>query len=357
MEFKLLKNLQKVKDDFITNRFKLSRASVREYYNVICCSTTPETEPEFDMVHTLTFAPEEVGVGDFPISLFRGYNENTGDSITLEGTVYWRSGTNGTWNELTVAPFDYDAYQVVTRIPITSETIQIAHSFNIDGDDVMWASFRGSDKVLTIQIENKPLPNVIGDNFMTSCVSGCTLLTSLGVPDTSNVTTVGDGFMSSYAYGCTLLTSLGVPDTSNVTTVGDYFMYNYASNSVSLISLQVPDTSNLTTVGGNFMGSYANSCTSLTSLQVPDTSNITTVGGNFMSYYAYGCSFLTSLVLPSVGYFATHDVNWGVLVGRLGVLKGKVINPSDLTAWQNLTVAGKTLYLNQIQTTGGVEVL
>ena len=38
MNLKLIKNLQKVKDDFISNGYRLSRQSVRDFYNVVCCN-------------------------------------------------------------------------------------------------------------------------------------------------------------------------------------------------------------------------------------------------------------------------------------------------------------------------------
>jgi len=152
-----------------------------------------------------------------------------------------------------------------------------------------------------------------------------------------------------YANGCSSLTSLDVPDTSGLTSVGTYFMYYYAYGCSSLTSLDVPDTSGLTSVGNIFMYGYANGCSSLTSLAVPDTSSLESVGTNFMAYYASGCSSLTKLVLPAVGWFEDNNVNWSVPSGRLGVLKGRVLNQDDLSGWKDLTAEGKTLYTNYIR--------
>ena len=141
-----------------------------------------------------------------------------------------------------------------------------------------------------------------------------------------------------------------------ITSAGDYFMDSYAYNCTSLTSLSVPDTSGLTTVGDGFMAGYAEGCTSLTSLSVPDTSELTTVGDDFMAYYAEGCSSLTSLLLPSTtGWFTSNDVSWSVPSARLGYLKGYAPNSTAQTAWQALTVSGKTLYINYIQSEDDVE--
>ena len=143
------------------------------------------------------------------------------------------------------------------------------------------------------------------------------------------ITSVGDYFMSSYAYGCSSLTSLSVPDTSGLTSVGDYFMDTYASG-----------------------------CSSLTSLSVPDTSGLTTVGDDFMSYYAYGCSSLNSLMLPSAtGWFGDYNIDWRVPSSRLNYLYGYTPDATSQTAWQALTVSGKTLYTNYIQSSSYVKVI
>lgn len=41
MNLKLIKNLQKVKDEFVNNGYRLSRATVRDFYNVVCCNLEP----------------------------------------------------------------------------------------------------------------------------------------------------------------------------------------------------------------------------------------------------------------------------------------------------------------------------
>ncbi len=97
------------------------------------------------------------------------------------------------------------------------------------------------------------------------------------------------------------------------------------------------------------MAYYAYGCSSLESLAVPDTSGLETVGSNFMAYYAQNCSSLTELVLPAVGWFKDNNVSWNVPSGRLGILKGRVLDSSDLSDWKALTVSGKTLYTNYIR--------
>jgi len=170
------------------------------------------------------------------------------------------------------------------------------------------------------------------------------------------ITTVGDYFMAYYAYGCSSLTSLSVPDTSGLTSAGASFMRSYAYGT-SLTSLSVPDTSGLTTVGDYFMRTYARNCTALTSLSVPDTSGLTSVGNYFMYRYAYDCSSLTSLMLPSAtGWFASHNISWEVPSERLGYLYGYTPDATSQTAWQALTVSGKTLYTNYIQSSSYVKV-
>jgi hypothetical protein len=105
------------------------------------------------------------------------------------------------------------------------------------------------------------------------------------------------------------------------------------------------------------MAYYAYGCSALTSLSVPDTSGLTSVGASFMYRYAYNCSALTSLLLPSAtGWFATNNISWSVPSARLGYLKGYVPNSTAQTAWQSLTVSGKTLYTNYIQSADDVEV-
>lgn len=111
-------------------------------------------------------------------------------------------------------------------------------------------------------------------------------------------------------------------------------------------------------IGNYFMYNYAYGCSSLTSLSVPDTSSVTSVGGYFMYNYASGCTSLTQLRLPNTtGYFSTENINWSVPSGRLGILKAYVKTPSAKTAWEALTVSGKTLYTNYIRSTSDVIVL
>ena len=74
-----------------------------------------------------------------------------------------------------------------------------------------------------------------------------------------------------------------------------------------------------------------------------------------MTYYATSCNSLTSLFLPdTTGWFGTNNVNWSVPADRLGVLKGYVKDPAGVSAWQGLTVSGKTLYTNYIRSVSNV---
>ncbi|MCK9525676.1 MAG: hypothetical protein M0R49_07080 [Limnochordia bacterium] len=73
------------------------------------------------------------------------------------------------------------------------------------------------------------------------------------------------------------------------------------------------------------------------------------MGTYFMYYFAYGCTSLAKLLLPKVGWFATHDITWGVPSGRLGILQGVVLDSADLAGWKALTAETKTLYLNYIR--------
>ncbi len=256
----------------------------------------------------------------------------------------WRAGTSGDWLSTDCTLKAGKVYQFRTPLSgMSSDTTAILPNIKASVT-VAW------DTTAT------PITSV-GNYFMRSYASGCSSLTSLSVPDTSGLTSVGTNFMNYYAYGCSSLTSLSVPDTSGLTTVGDYFMYAYAYNCSSLTSLSVPDTSRLTSVGNYFMRSYADGCSSLTSLSVPDTSGLTSVGSYFMRSYASGCSSLTSLILPSAtGWFASHNISWDVPSSRLEYLYGYAPDATSQTAWQALTVSGKTLYTNYIQSSSYVKV-
>ena len=289
---------------------------------------------DYDIIHTLTFSAAS---GTCPIRLYRG------SSSTYTGTVYYRAGTSGDWTSLSVSGTS-------TTFPVTSTTMQIAHNWNKSGNNYMTPSFQDATNITSIAISQKSfLTGTMWDFFMYYYAYGCSSLTSLDVPDTSGLTSVRNGFMYYYARGCSSLTSLAVPDTSSLTSVGSDFMTYYAYGCSSLTSLDVPDTSGLTSVGSYFMRYYAYGCSSLTSLAVPDTSSLTSVGSYFMQNYASGCSSLTELVLPAVGWFEDNNVDWNVPSGRLGVLKGRVLNSDDLSDWKDLTAEGKTLYTNYIR--------
>ena len=216
------------------------------------------------------------------------------DASIISWTVYYRAGTSGDWTAKIVSG-DSDTF------PVTSTTMQVAHDWNKDGNNYMTCSFYWqSTNLKEIDISLKAV------------LSGV----------------VGGDFMYEYAYGCSSLTSLSVPDTSGLTSVGRFFM-----------------------------GYYARGCFSLTSLSVPDTSGLTSVGDYFMGYYAYNCSSLTSLILPKAWHFKTNNVSWSVPSSRRWVLKGKVIDPADLTDRKGLTTSGKTLHTNYIQDPNNVELL
>lgn len=293
---------------------------------------------DYDIIHTLTYASSG---GTAPIRLHRG------SAASFAGTVYYRAGTSGAWTTLAVSGGS-------TTFPITSTTMQIAHNWDKSGNDYMTPDFR-SGRMTGIAISQKAaLSGVMGNYFMYHYVYDCSNLTTLEVPDTSGLTSVGNYFMQSYADGCSNLTTLATPDTSGLTSVGAFFIYSYAFNCSSLTALDVPDTSGLTSVGAYFMYSYAQSCSSLTTLAIPDTSGLTSAGSNFMDYCAANCSSLTQLTLPKAGWFKTNDVDWSVPSGRLGILKGEVLDGADLADWQALTVSGKTLYINYIRSASDV---
>lgn len=325
---------------------------------------------DYDVIHTLTCASSS---GTVYIRLFRG-------SITaFAGTVYYRAGTSGAWTALSVS-------DTSTPFPITSTTMQVAHDWNKSGNNYMTPGFY-STNITAISISQKAvLSGTIGGAFMRFYAESCTSLTSIDVPDTSSVTSVGDyfmsvfctaatsltyldvpntsnisgsvgaSFMSSFARDCAALTTLGVPDTSGITSAGERFMQDYASGCSSLVSLSTPDVSNVTTFGNYSFIDYASSCASLETLAVPDTSSLTNGGLSFMYGYASGCSSLTELTLPAAGWFKANNVNWSVPSGRLGILKGHVLDSDDLADWQALTVSGKTLYTNYIQSASDVDV-
>jgi len=261
---------------------------------------------------------------------------------TMVKSTTWREGTSGTWLSTNCTLTAGNTYQFRTPLSgmSTSSTAilpNIKASVTVDWDTT-------ATHISTL-----------GDSFMAYYALNCSSLTSLSAPDASGLTSVGNFFMYSYAEGCTNLTSLSVPDTSGLTSVGANFMAYYALNCSSLTSLSVPDTSGLASVGNGFMAYYAYGCTNLTSLSVPDTSGLTSVGNSFMSAYAGNCSGLTSLILPdSTGWFGSNNVDWNVPSGRLGYLYGYTPDSTSQTAWQGLTVSGKTLYTNQIQATDHV---
>lgn len=242
---------------------------------------------QHDMVHTLTFSPDSVGVDTFSLYLCKGYNPSFGSKVPIVGKAYYRNKKAGPWKEIDVA------VSPKTEIPITSATMQVAHSFNIDpaDDQVMYASFESNYKLIGLSVENKTLPTVIGDGFFTDYASQCQDLLYLGTPDVSNVTKVKDSFMSNYAY----------------------------------------------------------SCYKLLEIQTPDIGNITSAGNNFLNYYSGNTVKLTSLIVKGLGRFKTHQTLLNIPTDVLGTLKVKVKDPAELAEWKELTQEGRSLYINYVR--------
>jgi len=293
---------------------------------------------------------------------------------TMVKSTTWREGTSGTWLSTSCTLTAGKVYQFRTPLSgMDSGTTSVlpnikasvvvgwdttATPISTVGDYFMYNYARNCTSLTSLSVPDTSGLTSVGNYFMAYYASSCSSLTSLSVPDTSGLTSVGSSFMSYYAQSCSSLTSLSVPDTSGLTSVGTYFMAYYARDCTSLTSLSVPDTSGLTSVGSSFMAYYARDCTSLTSLSVPDTSGLTSVGSSFMSYYAQSCSSLTSLILPSAtGWFGDHNIAWSVPSTRLGYLYGYTPDATSQTAWQALTVSGKTLYTNYIQDQSYVKLL
>lgn len=325
---------------------------------------------DYDIIHTLTFTSVS---GTLGIYLIRGADN------PFSETVYYRYGTTGSWTSLSVSGTS-------TTIPVSSATVQIAHDWNISGISYMTPSFEnGTNNPTTISMSQKsPITGGIGTNFFYKYARKCSNLISLDVPNTTGATYTESNFMGYYANECSSLTSLDVPDTSSMTSCLNNFMYVYASNSPSIETLEVPDTSNMVTVGNNFLSGYALNCSSIKKLKNVDTEMVTSIGNNFMNNFAQGCSSLLEMYVPdtskmttvgtdimknfangtysllklflpnTTGYFSSNNISWYVPSARLGLLKGYVKTPSAKTAWEALTVSGKTLYTNYIRSTSDV---
>jgi len=272
---------------------------------------TINASQDYDFINTLTFASAS---GTCEINLYR-------DSFfPFSGTVYYRTGTSGSWTTLSVSGNS-------TTFPVGSTTMQVANDWNKSGNNHVTQSFSGqASNLIEIAISQK------------AAVSG----------------NLGEYFLAYYARECSSLTSLDIPDVLLATSVGSNFMAVYARDCSSLTALLVPDTSNITTVGSGFMFGYADTCTSLTSLSIPKTANLTSVGSSFMRNYADACTSLERLELPEAGWFAGNNVDWNVPSGRLNTLKGYVKKSTDLSNWQDLVVSGKTLYTNYVRDTDDV---
>jgi len=256
-------------------------------------------------------------------------------------STQWRAGTSGTWLSTDCTLTAGNTYQFRTPLSGMSSSYTAVLPNIKASVTVAWDT-------------SATAISTVGDYFMYAYAMTCSSLTSLGVPDTSGLTSAGIYFMRNCAYNCSSLTSLGVPDTSGITSVGDDFMASYAYGCSSLTSLGVPDISGITSAGDFFMTFYAYNCSNLTSLGIPDTSAITTVGTNFMYNYCNSAS-LRKLILPiSTGWFESHNISWGIPSTVLGLLKGLTYSSASQTAWQDLTVSGKTLYTNYIQSSDDI---
>jgi hypothetical protein len=139
--------------------------------------------------------------------------------------------------------------------------------------------------------------------------------------------------MYSYAYGCSSLTSLAVPDTSGLTSVWGTSLF-HGLESVGIISCYA----------WLFLPHFARCSRYQQSYKRGELFHFM-----YVHPYADGCSSLTELVLPAVGWFEDNNVDWSVPAGRLGVLKGRVLNSDDLSGWKALTAEGKTLHTNYIR--------
>ena len=154
---------------------------------------TIDATQDYDFISTLTFASAS---GTCLIYLYRGGSR-------ISGTLYYRTGTSGSWTSLSVSGTG-------TTFPVSSTTMQVASDWNKSGNNYMTQSFNGQSSNLTeIAISQKAvLSGVIGEYFMLGYANGCLSLTSLAIPDTSSVSSVGASFMLNYALNCSSLERL-----------------------------------------------------------------------------------------------------------------------------------------------------
>lgn len=267
---------------------------------------TIDSGQDYDVIYTLSYS----GITSQKVWFYK-------NNSMINGTLYYREGTSGSWNSFTT-----DTGDLSKSFSVSSTTMQVGHNWNKTGDNYMTPSFYDSSGLLKIQISQKAvLSGNLGESFMYNFLGN-----SIGVEE------------------------IDVPDISGVSSVGSSFMRDYAYYGWGLTNLEVPDTSNITSCGSHFMESYAGNCNNLKTLEVPDLSSLSSTGTDFMISYAYNCYSLTSLGLPKVGWFYSHNVDWSVPSGRLGYLKGVVKDPADLADWKYLASAsGRTLYTNYIQ--------
>ncbi|WP_461246114.1 MBG domain-containing protein, partial [Treponema sp. R6D11] len=146
----------------------------------------------------------------------------------------------------------------------------------------------------------------------------------------------------------------------SITTVGDNFMRNFALNCYNITYLGVPNTSNITSVGTHFMSCYAYGCEGIRTFNIIKLDSLQSAGSEFMLGSLTGVDLLLSLNAYDSypGWFANHNVSFGISENLLGTLKFNLYNTdanvnqtheARYLSWLNLTQTNKTLWLNFIR--------
>ena len=299
-------------------------------------------------------------------------NDATSVTKAMIQSTTWREGTSGAWQSgnctLTAGKVyqfrsPNNAFAATTTATLPNIKADVTIKWDDSGNPIttvgnyfMQSYARGCANLLSLGVPDTSGLTEVGINFMSVYAFRCTNLTALAAPDASGLAYAPNFFMLNYANGCTKLTTLDAPITSNLTSAGPSFLAGYAFGCTGLLSLSIPDTSKLEQAFANFLASYASGCTNLKSINIPDTSKLNSVsGGYFMASSFKNCNALEELVLPSsLGWYEDNNVSWDVASGRLGILKGVTPNAAAKAAWDLLTVSGKTLYTNYIQSTDNV---
>ena len=320
---------------------RVSYNSLNNGWNVLRVGSS-DIIPEIDAIHTLTF---EEASGTCRIRLYRGSDS------AFTGNVYIREGTSGSWTLLSVSGTE-------TTFPVTSKVMQVAHDWNKSGNDYMTVSFRGqATNLVGISLKCKKIFGSVGNYFMASYARDCTALETLSVPEFPLLESVGNYFMASYARGCTALETLSVPEFPLLESINEYFMISYAQNCSNLKVLKSPILPSVSSVGAMFMRYYASGCPSLETFYLPQLPVSVSTGTYFMDGISLSSDSLSSLILPKPGYLHNSSTNLGISSGRIGYLKGYVIDPDDLDDWKEKTSEGGFLYINKIQDPDDVVLL